>query len=327
MEKQIATKFFIKRQRRKRRRLIQTFVLILITVVAVGFVFMFFRGISGKSGGLVNPFVSSGSNLNSPNGVNPPEAENQIEKAVKNALVDTKGDYAVAIKNLKTGESYFLNEKKIYETGSLYKLWVMATAYQQIQEGILTKDEILSDSVRNLNQKFNIGPADAEMTSGAFSMSVASAIKQMITISHNYAAMLLTDKVKSSSVEIFLKSNIFSSSALREGVEAPSSNAFDIMLFFEKLYKGELANPEDTTEMLEILKGQQSDGGLPKYLPPTTIVANKTGDIGWFKHDAGIVYTEKGDYIIVVMSKSDSPAGAQDRIALISKAVYEYFNK
>lgn len=324
MERKLATKFFLKRQRRKRRKLLLLvflFLLIIVLYISVNFLI---KSISGKTFNLTDPFVSSDSKVINENHQ---ETKNPLGDVVANALMGSQGDYAIVIKNLKTGESYFKNENKAYETGSLYKLWVMATAYKQIQEGTLMKDELLEDSIVNLNRKFSISPNDAEMTSGTIDMTVSEAIKQMITISHNYGAMLLTDKIKLSSIENFLKLNGFVSSALGNGIDPPKSTALDISQFLEKLYKGELADLTYTTEMLDTLKAQTFDGGLPKYLPEQTVVANKTGDIGWFKHDAGIIFSEKGDYIIVVMSESESPAGAQDRIALISKAVYEYFTK
>ena len=274
---------------------------------------------------MIDPFISS--KTNPANNENTEILKNPLGDVVETALEGSKGSYAVVIKNLKTGETYSKNESKIYETGSLYKLWVMAATYKQIQDGILTKDELLDDTISNLNRKFGIGPEDAELTSGSIDMTVAEAIKQMITISHNYAAMLLTDKITVASLESFLKTNGFSSSSVGKGNEVPKSNALDIALFLEKLYKGELADQVNTAEMLDILKAQTFDGGLPKYLPEDVILGNKTGDIGWFKHDAGIIFSEKGDCLIVVMSESESPAGAQDRIALVSKAVYEYFNK
>ncbi|MDD2823415.1 MAG: class A beta-lactamase-related serine hydrolase [Candidatus Daviesbacteria bacterium] len=285
----------------------------------------FIKASVSSPSGLIDPFVSANSNdINN--------QDNQIIKSplgdvVENALAGSKGNYSVVIKNLKTGESYFKNESNLYETGSLYKLWVMAVAYKKIQEGTLPKDELLADDIPNLNHKFGIGPEDAELTSGSIDMTVTEAIKQMITISHNYAALLLTDKIKVTSVESFLKENGFNSSSVGKGTDVPKSSASDIASFWEKLYKGELADQASTAEMLDILKAQTFDDGLPKYLPEQAILANKTGDIGWFKHDSGIVFSEKGDYIIVVMSESESPTGAQDRIALISKAVYEYFNK
>ncbi|MBI3887855.1 serine hydrolase [Candidatus Microgenomates bacterium] len=66
--------------------------------------------------------------------------------------------------------------------------------------------------------------------------------------------------------------------------------------------------------------------GLPKYLPEV-LVAHKTGTLDRFQNDVGIVFTPLGDYAISVFSESDSVYGAEERIALISKSVYDYFSK
>lgn len=301
-------------------------LIIFLGIIAIILIFNYLIKNTSAKYPLLDP--SSFSNLQSSFAGNKDSIKkNSLEDIVQTVLDGSQGDYAVVIKNLKTGESYFRNENKSYETGSLYKLWVMAAVFKQIQEGNLTEDEVLSDDVASLNQEFGISPEDAELTSGTITMTVGDALRQMITISHNYAAMLLTDKIKISSVENFLKQNGFTKSGLGEDTDTPFSTASDISLFLEKLYKGELANLTYTAEMLDILKGQQFNQGISKYLSEQTVVANKTGDIGWFKHDAGIVFTAKGDYVIVVMSESEDPLGAQERIALISKAVYEYFNR
>lgn len=250
-----------------------------------------------------------------------------LKSTVLNSLTNTTGTYGIAIKNLKTNESYYLHEHQTFETGSLYKLWIMATVYKQIQLGTLTGDQELNGDIAELNEKFNLASDEAELTEGTINFSVKSALYQMISISHNYASLILSEKIKVSSVATFLKGNGFKESTVGTNGDVPKSTPRDIALFYEKLYKGELANGQYSAEMTGLLKNQQLNDGLPKYLPVGATVAHKTGDIGWNKHDAGIVYTEKGDYIIVVMSESNSPAGAQERIALISKAVYDYFIK
>lgn len=266
--------------------------------------------------------------------------ENSLKITLDKSLLDAKGTYAVGVKNLKTGESYFLNEHQTFNTGSLYKLWIMATTFKQIHDGKLTEEEILEDTIPSLNRKFNITPEEAELTSGSISLSVKSALNQMITVSHNYAALLLTQKIKLSEVAEFLKENGFTESSIGTDGDLPKSTVADIALFYEKLYQVQLANEKYTGEMINLLKKQTLNDGLPKYLPVKTpkfsdqestnelpIVAHKTGELGWFKHDAGIVYSEGGNYLIVVMSESDNPLGAQGRIALISKAVFDYFEE
>jgi len=252
-------------------------------------------------------------------------AGSKLGIVVRQALADATGEYSVVVKHLKTGESYSLNAHKIYDAGSLYKLWVMAEVFEQIKEGKLSEDDELKADIEELNKKFRIGTESAEFTEGEIDFTVGSALKQMITISHNYAALSLTAKVRLTSVKQFLADQGLSESKVGEGDNAPVTSAFDISLFLEKLYREELADSLSSEKMIDLLKEQQLNNKLPKYLPESTLIAHKTGEIGEFTHDVGIVYTPNGEYIIVVLSKSNYPPGAEERIAEVSRAVYEYF--
>src|SRR3989344_1609980 len=303
---------FLRRRRRKKlfwSRLVRLLILTALACLAIFF---------AKS--ILQNYYLSNHKL-----IDPQPQKNVISKslqeAVNESLMGTKGTYGIVIKNLKTGESFYLNESRIFEPASLYKLWVMATVYKQIEEGGLKEDQILSQTIPALNRIFNIDPEYAELTEGGITITVNQAIEQMITISHNYAALLLAEKIKLSSVSDFLKSQELLQSSIGK---PPKTTAGDIAFFYEKLYKGQLASPENTTKMIEVLKRQQLNDGLPKLLPDATI-AHKTGDLDFFKHDTGIVFHPKGDYIIVIMSESNSPLGAQQRISEISKSVYQYF--
>ena len=253
------------------------------------------------------------------------DKNSRLGSIVRQALLGSEGNYSVAIKHLKTGEFYYLNEHRAYESASLYKLWVMATVFEQINDGRLEEDSELIADVVSLNKKFDIASDSAELTEGELDFTVGSALRQMITISHNYAALALTSRIRLSTVGNFLKSNGFSESKVGTGSTAPLTTAYETALFLEKLFKGELANPLSTEKMLDLLKAQKLNNKLPKYLPESALVAHKTGELGQFSHDAGIVYTPNGEYIIVVLSKSVYPPGAEERIAEISRAVYEYF--
>lgn len=255
------------------------------------------------------------------------QVENSIADAALAALEGTKGTYGIVIKDVKTGEEYSMNEDRVFDAGSLYKLWVMTTAFNKIQTGAWKEDQVLSEDVSTLNDKFYIDPDGAEQTEGTIVFTVRDAVEHMITMSHNYAALLLTEKLKLSNVKSFLEENGLKHSTVGTDGSTPTATPKDMALFFEKLYTGELANTEYTDTMLDVLKKQQLNDKLPKYLPHDTIIAHKTGEIDSFSHDAGIVYSPHGNYIIVVLSESDSPKGAEERIALVSKAVYEYFER
>ena len=245
-----------------------------------------------------------------------------LEDTVNRAMVGANGHYAVVIKNLKTKEEYSVNEHEKFPSASLYKLWVMAAVFDAIKEGSLNLETKLSRDISDLNDEFDVDPEEAELTDGSITMTTATALEQMIVISHNYAAMMLTSKVGLASISGKMKQIGLTESSLGS---PPMTTAADVELFFEKLYRARFTDSANTKKMAELLSRQQKNLGIPKYLPSGIMVAHKTGEIGTYKHDGGIVSTPNNDYVFVVMSQSNFPDGAQERIALISKVVFDYF--
>lgn len=290
-------------------------VILLIAIVLGFLAIVFINNIRGEKGLVRTEF--SGKNILPDN-----NSSKGLKDVIDNSLKDSQGTYGIVVKNLKTGEYYYLNENKVFDPGSLYKLWVMAVTFQQLEKGTITDSEVLSQYIQELNNQFGIPSDAAELTDGAITLTVKDALEQMITISHNYAALLLIEKIGRPSIQDFLKNYGFSASKTGDAVETTPK---EIAVFLEKLYKGEFANPENTAKMIDLLKRQTKNEKLPKYLPVGTEIAHKTGEIDYFSHDAGTIYTPKGDYIIVVLSESDSPPGAEERIAEISKNVFRYF--
>jgi len=242
-----------------------------------------------------------------------------IAEVILKTLKDAQGTYAVVFKNLKTGDVYHLNDQKKFAAGSLYKLWILGETYAQIEGGLIARDETLNDSLDSLNQRYG----SSESSGGMVTFALQDAIKEMITVSNNYAAFLLTYRITIASTSSFLTEYGFKDSLVgNEGL--PTTTALDMANFFEKIYRGKIINPTASSEILEILKKQTLNQKIPKYLPPETKIAHKTGEVENFSHDAGIVFTDKGDYILVVMSETDLPGFANEEIAKLSKAVYDY---
>jgi len=257
--------------------------------------------------------------------ITPIQVSADLAKVIEIELTGTKGKYSIVIENLRTGERYVRDEDRIFETASLYKLWVMAAIFDEIESHRVNKSDLLRQDVSVLNQKFRIASESAERTEGTVSMTVENALEQMITVSDNYAALLLTEKIRLSRVSAFLKEHNFSKSKVGTGGKNPLSTPSDIALFYKKLLNGELANTENTSLMLSLLERQKLNKKIPKYLPAGTKVKHKTGELGAFSHDAGIVSSPKGDYLIVILSESSNRIQADERIANVSRAVFQYF--
>ncbi len=262
------------------------------------------------------------------------QAESRLGEVIRDALIGTNGSYGIIILNLKTGEYYFQNETTIYESASLYKLWVMATAFEQIKNGRLHETDILSQDLDILRRKFNIATPSGEMNNeekkggeNKISFTVNDALMQMITISDNNAALLLSEKVRLANVVKFLGKQDFISSRVNTDNE-PTTSPLEVALFLKRLYEGKIVDSSYSKKMLDLLRWQKLNTKIPKYLPENLIIAHKTGELDEFNHDAGIVFAPNGDYLIVVMSKSDIASRylAEERIAIISREVYKYFS-
>lgn len=261
--------------------------------------------------------------------------ESRLSDMVKGALLGTNGSYGIVILNLKTGEYYFQNETTTYESASLYKLWIMATAFEQIKNGRLRETDVLSQDLDVLRMKFNIANPSGEIVDeenkdggNRITFTVGDALMQMITISDNNAALLLSEKVRLASVANFLENQSFVSSRVGTGNE-PTTSPLEVALFLKRLYEGKIVDIIYSKKMLDLLRWQKLNSKIPKYLPEDLIIAHKTAELDEFNHDAGIVFAPKGDYIIVVMSKSDISSRylAEERIAIISREVYKYFSE
>ena len=248
-----------------------------------------------------------GSFKNEESGLISPLLRPNLNSVIKNSLNEYQGKFGIFIKNLKTNETFSLNENQFFKPASFYKLKLMVLAFKALKEGQLSEDDVLSADIKELNDSFDIATETAELTEGTIELTVKSALEQMITISHNYSALLLTKTLAAENL-------------------AEDTTAKEIAQFFDSLYKGEIIDAEYSKKMLDLLSRQKINDRISKYLPKEIKIAHKTADIDFFEHDAGVVFTPKGDYIIVILTESGKPESTGEKIAEISKSVYEYFN-
>ena len=89
-----------------------------------------------------------------------------LEKVVSEALGGTDGTYSVVVKNLTGKEEFSQAPDHVYESGSLYKLWVMAAVFEKIKQDSLAEDDILSRDVAKLNRDFQLDADSAELSIG-----------------------------------------------------------------------------------------------------------------------------------------------------------------
>lgn len=215
----------------------------------------------------------------------------------------TSGTWSVYAKNLTSNSvKVTVNNQKL-ESASLIKLFIMATAFEEIEKGTLDKNEVIDD------------------------------IKIMINISDNDAADRIIDKLGFDKINNYIVTNGYSLTEIhRKMSEAPNNgdnytSVIDVGNLLEKMYRGTCVTQSASQEMIEILKTQTLTSKIPAGVPDGVETANKTGELDDVENDAAIVYKENAHYIVVVMSNNVSDtAAARNNIKEISSKVYDMIN-
>ena len=111
----------------------------------------------------------------------------------------------------------------------------------------------------------------------------------------------------------------------------------DMITMLRALHDGTLLGREASDRMLALMKPNPARARIGKYLPVGVTVCRKTGTLHrGLCNDAGIVYTPKGDYALMIFyngnlgtqEEYDSPllnVRCDELLARISKAVYEIY--
>ena len=107
------------------------------------------------------------------------------------------------------------------------------------------------------------------------------------------------------------------------------TTAEDMAFLLERIYRRSLGNKNVSDQCISMLKLTRINDRIPKYLPSEISIAHKTGLENGVCHDAGIVFTRKGDFIVVVLTKhtNSNSAPSKEFIARISLHAYKYFEQ
>lgn len=235
-------------------------------------------------------------------------------KATLQDMVDGySGTWSVYVKDISSNEYLIINSVQHF-SASMIKLYCAAAAYDLIDKGTLEEDE-----------------------------TVTRLMREMISVSDNDAFNLMVMKCAPDGSHItgreiiqeYINANGYTNTTITSILvptkyKAPSSpgrnytSVADCGLLLEKIYKGQCVSPEASEKFLNLLLEQTHTNKIPAALPEGTKCANKTGDTDEVQHDAAIVYSPNGVYILCVMSSNCR--AAISNIQSISWTVYEYFN-
>ncbi|MGE5633086.1 MAG: serine hydrolase [Caulobacteraceae bacterium] len=256
--------------------------------------------------------------------------DDDLAANIRDIIENQKGYYSIALKDLETGDELLINNKVI-RSASVIKIYVMIEAFRQISFGKLDINEkiVLKDSMKvggtGILQRSKVGTK----------ITYKRLIELMMTVSDNTATNMLInrlgmDNINESADFLGCKDtrieNLLMKARSNKSKKYNTTSVRDLMLVLERIYRNEcLGSPYDQ-EMIEIMTRAKSRDKLPRLIPSNCRIAHKTGRMSHYEHDAGIIYTSKGDYIICVMSmKLPSSEKGKQVIAEISKKAYNSY--
>ncbi|MCB0685136.1 MAG: serine hydrolase [Saprospiraceae bacterium] len=267
----------------------------------------------------------------------------ELEKAIHNIIDHGGGTFAVAWKNLETGEELLINADTVFHAASTMKTPVMIEVFKQVNQGLFKLDDslLIKNSFYSIidSSSYSLSPEeDSETdlyTKTGQKLPISDLIYRMIIRSSNLATNIVIDLVDARKVTQTMRELGANQIQVLRGVEDMkayeagrnnTTTARDLLIIFENLAYGTFISKEANEQMIDILFDQQFNEMIPAELPPTVKVAHKTGSITGVHHDSGIVFLPDGKrYVLILMSKDlqDFEHGTK-ALAHISGLIYQY---
>ena len=257
-----------------------------------------------------------------------------LQQHIKNEISQFNGETGIVIKDLETGWEFSHEKAKLFPSASLAKIPLMAACFLAADQGRIKLDRNIA--LKSADKLTGSGVLK-DMPAG-ITFSVEKLIGLMIYDSDNTATNIITnlfgiDYLNSVFKAFGLKNTDLSRKiadyqSRDKGVENYTT-AEDMALLLENIYRRTLGNKYVSGQCINMLKLTRMNDRIPKYLPANITIAHKTGLENGVCHDAGIVFTRKGNFIIAVLTKhvNSNSAPSKEFIAKVSLHAYKYFEQ
>lgn len=257
----------------------------------------------------------------------------QLKSEVNSELNRFNQEVGVVIKDLSTGWVFTINKDKLFASASMVKVPIMASFMAASCKGEVN----LKNKLALKNSCKVSGSGEVKNYAVGTEFTIEELIELMVTESDNTAANMLIDYMGFETLnKYFKKLGLNNTNLVRLMMDFESrglgvenyTTAEDLAILLDKIYNNRLINKSVSRKCLEVLKRQKIRDRIPAKLPFNTVVAHKTGLERNVCHDAGIVFTPKGDFIICVLIRHNNKIArpAKRFISRIALDVYNYYN-
>ena len=269
----------------------------------------------------------------------PVQNDAALRGRIMTIVANSGAEVAVAFRTLDGRSELLLDPDKVFHAASTMKVPVMIELFRQAQAGTLSLDDQLPirnefhSIVDGSLYQLDVGDdSDAEVYQAVGkTLSLRTLCEAMITVSSNFAANLLIEKLGVENIRQTVSRLGADGMQVLRGVEDDkafqkglnnTTTARGLMILMEKIAKGQAVGQKADAEMMAILGRQHFNNAIPAGLPKGTIVAHKTGNITKIHHDAAVVMGPR-PYVLVILVRGLADEGhSAELMASISREVW-----
>lgn len=268
--------------------------------------------------------------------------EHDFNAALETITSGFSGTLGLAAKRLDDGLGLRHNETEVFQAASVLKLPLLLDALQRVERGEL---ELTRRYAMRAEDRAG-GSGVLKVCDGGLELTLRDLLTLMIVVSDNTATNMMLDilggldainaRFEAMGLEttrVVGKLQVpweLKTEAQRKGHNAELTPQ-GMLGLLERLWNGQILQPETREIALEILGQQQFTEMIGRYLPEGTKVATKSGQITGVRNDVGFVLTER-PYALAIASRDcpDLQYYVDNEgvlaVARVSRLVYEFFS-
>ncbi len=290
----------------------------------------------------------------------------QLKESIEKVIELSGAKMGVALRHIESGQEVMIDADSYYPLASVFKVPILVEACYQMAEGRFSPNDrwMLKTEEKNLPSGILTFLEDGLLP------TVKDLLTLMIIISDNTATDMVLKKIGKDSVNQRMRqlglNHVHVQMTVRELFEellpsadptqdlyqlemetqerglnkdsrvfklTPENNVGtprDLTNLFCLIYENKIINPFWTDFILKILLQQQLNERIPRFLPPGTRCAHKTGTLYGIRNDSGIIYIRDDSHVAISIfvlwdeeSVKDDPKAIWKRIYQIDSAMGE----
>lgn len=261
----------------------------------------------------------------------PVEIKNTVDINQINSIIGTdanRADISVCIYDLKNKAYYRTgNSAKRMSASALINIPILYTAENSM------KNHDVSWSSRVRFKYMYSGREVIKSNQNGSEFELSYLLEQMMSYSDNNITNSLIDYWGSSYIESVCAQNGYNSVEIQKYLGESSQTrdnyicADDAVDMMREMYESGVAIDEDYLKSCFRISDSARFDGLGKYLPSEAGFLNHNALTSTIYNEIGIIYSDKSEYIIAVLSNNGNSETSADTVARVSDYVYRELNK